>query len=155
MEFPSRANHFQMHHAELLRFSFLQRTGNDLLDPQLDALAFAEQLFNAPFAVLSHNTASDPLFNYANSKALELFELDWERLLVLPSRFSAEPVNRDERARLLENVTRDGYINNYQGIRISSTGRRFQISDAVVWNLVDREQNKCGQAAYFKQWLYL
>ena len=78
--------------------------------------------------MLSHNTKAEPIFNYANAKALELFELSWEEFITLPSRLSAESVNQEERATLLAQVTAHGFIDNYQGIRISSTGKRFKIS---------------------------
>ena len=39
-----------------------------------------------------------------------------------PSRLTAEPVAREERARLLDEVTRNGFIANYAGVRISSRG---------------------------------
>jgi hypothetical protein len=105
--------------------------------------------------LVSHDTASDPVFNYANLKALELFELNWEEFICLPSRLSAEPVNQAERERLLAEVTDIGYINHYEGVRISSTGKRFLIRNAVVWNLVDNKQLYKGQAACFAHWVFL
>ncbi|OYV22270.1 MAG: hypothetical protein CG442_1368, partial [Methylococcaceae bacterium NSO1] len=52
-------------------------------------------------------------------------------------------------------VTEKGYIDHYQGVRISSTGKRFLIKNAVVWNLIDKNQGIKGQAAWFDQWAYL
>jgi len=112
-------------------------------------------LFYAPFAVVSHDTACDPVFNYANLKALELFDLSWENLTRLPSRLSAEPVNQAERDRLLAEVTEKGYIDHYEGMRISRTGKRFLIKNAVVWNIMDKNQRYKGQAAWFDQWVFL
>ncbi|MDD5322930.1 MAG: MEKHLA domain-containing protein [Methylococcales bacterium] len=82
-------------------------------------------MFYAPFAIIAHDTASDPVFNYANLKALDLFELSWEDFVHLPSRLSAEPVNPAERDRLLAEVTEKGNIDHYEGFRISSTGKDF------------------------------
>jgi hypothetical protein len=48
-----------------------------------------------------------------------------------------------------------GYISNYNGIRISSTGKRFEIKSAIVWNVLDEEDRKCGQAATFSEWSYI
>jgi hypothetical protein len=127
----------------------------DLLPDIQSDEQFARQLFYAPFALVSHDTASDPVFNYANLKALELFELNWEELICLSSRLSAETVNQAERERLLAEVTENGYINHYEGVRISSTGKRFQIRNAVVWNLLDNKQRYKGQAAWFANWVYL
>ncbi|MGZ8152411.1 MAG: MEKHLA domain-containing protein [Methylovulum sp.] len=48
---------------------------------------------------------------------------------------------------MLAEVTDKGYIANYQGVRISGTGKRFLIKNAVVWNLRDKDQYYKGQAA--------
>ena len=58
-----------------------------------------------------------------------------------------EPVNQTERNRLLAEVTEKGYIDHYECVRISSTGKRFLISNAVVWNLFDKNQCYKGQHA--------
>ena len=105
--------------------------------------------------MLSHDTGADPLFNYANKTALALFEIDWQQLIRTPSRLSAEPVNREQRERLLAQVSNSGFISNYHGVRVSQTGKRFSINDAVVWNLFDREGGYQGQAACFSDWQLL
>jgi hypothetical protein len=115
----------------------------------------ARALFNAPFAVLSHDTATDPMLNYANRTALRLFELDWGELTTMPSRLTAEVSERSERARLLAQVLRRGYIDDYRGVRVSKNGRRFSIQRATVWNLLDESGGACGQAATFSHWRYL
>ena len=155
MHYPNPNNHFHLEQALLLKNSYRQLLSKDLMPDTNTDEAFAEQLFLAPFAVVSHNTASDPVFNYANLKALELFELSWDALIRLPSRCSAEPINQAERERLLSEVTAKGYIDHYQGIRISSTGRRFMIKNAVVWNLIDDKGENKGQAACFEDWDFL
>ena len=127
----------------------------DLVDATLDDAGAALALFHAPFVVVSHNTAEDPIFNYANKTALGLFEMSWEQFTSLPSRLSAEAPNREERARLLAEVTANGCIRNYAGVRISSQGRRFRISEATLWNLLDEEGIYRGQAAMFHQWQFL
>lgn len=105
--------------------------------------------------LVSHGTEEDPILNYGNLRALELWELGWDELRRMPSRLTAEAPNRAERARLLEAVTRHGFIDDYSGVRISKTGRRFQIAQATVWNLVDKQGIRCGQAALFSQWSML
>ena len=70
----------------------------------------------------------------------------------LPSRYSAEPVNREARAQLLARVGCDGYIDDYAGVRISATGQRFRIEAATVWNLVAADGSVHGQAATFDRW---
>ena len=87
--------------------------------------------------MVSHGTESDPIFNYGNKSALKSFELNWSEFVALPSRKSAKPLDRDERQDLLARVTTFGFIDDYRGLRISSTGRTFWIENATVWNLID------------------
>lgn len=112
-------------------------------------------LWLAPKAIVAHGIQADPVFCYGNHMALELFELDFAAFTALPSRFSAEPMAREERAILLERVSRFGFIDDYAGIRISSTGKRFRIERATVWNLVDEAGLYRGQAAAFSDWTRL
>ncbi|MFM8788514.1 MAG: MEKHLA domain-containing protein [Chthoniobacterales bacterium] len=114
----------------------------------------AKALFEAPFAVLSAlgPVGSDHAFNYANRTALELFEYSWDEFMGKPSSASAEPVHRDERRRLLDEVGEHGFIENYSGIRISKNGHRFRIKKATVFNLLDANGNYVGQSATFADW---
>jgi len=139
-------------HVQLLLDSFARLLGRELIDRSGTADAQAERLFQAPFVVVSHGTEADPILNYGNAAALALWEMDLATLTRTPSRLTAEPVHRDERARLLERTRRDGYADDYAGIRISSTGRRFRIEQAIVWNLVDAAGIHRGQAATFDRW---
>jgi hypothetical protein len=115
----------------------------------------AAALWAAPRAIVAHGTEPDPIFFYGNATALALFELPFAQFTQLPSRLSAEPVHRDERARLLDRVARDNFIDDYAGIRISSTGRRFRIEQATVWNLIHAAGAIHGQAATFDCWTML
>jgi len=135
--------------------SYAHWTGKHLIEPELPPSERARRLFEAPFAALSHNTAADPILNYANRTGLQLFEPSWAELMQTPSRQTAEPMHREERARLLDAVTKRGFIDDYRGIRISKTGRRFLIERATVWNLLDENGAPYGQAATFSQWHYL
>lgn len=137
-------------HVVLLAESFARLTGRPLIDS--DAANLPRVLWEAPFALVSHGTEPDPVFNYGNLTALRLFEMSWEDFTRLPSRLSAEASNREERARLLARVSADGYIDDYAGIRISASGRRFVIEGAVVWNVVDGDGVYRGQAAMFASW---
>lgn len=152
-------NHWQrdgwIEHTELLLDSFRRWLGRDLLDSRRSPAEDAQALFEAPFVVVSHGTQPDPILNYGNRTALELWEMDLDTLLQTPSRLTAEPVHRDERARLLERTMRDGYVDDYSGIRITATGRRFRINRAIVWNLIDANRQRVGQAATFNTWEWL
>lgn len=112
-------------------------------------------LWTAPRVVVAHGTGDDPIFFYGNRRALELFEMDFTAFTQLPSRLSAEPLQRENRARLLAQVSQQGYIDDYAGVRISRSGRHFMIEQAVVWNLVDDSGAIRGQAATFDRWRML
>lgn len=136
----------------LLRDNLRRLTGQELCDPSLDDEQAGRQIFHAPFALVSHNTRPDPVFNYGNLTALNLFGMSWEEFTALPSRLSAEAPDRAERARLLAEVTTKGFISDYSGVRVAKSGQRFRIERAVVWNLHDDKGIYRGQAAMFDEW---
>lgn len=142
-------------HVQVLLNSFQTRLGRELVALSGDPHEDARRLFEAEFVVVSHNAADDPILTFGNRTALDLWEIDIPTLLQTPSRLTAEPLHRDERAQLLERTARDGYVDDYRGIRVSTTGRRFQIEEAIVWNLEGVKGNYVGQAATFAHWTFL
>lgn len=140
-------------HCTLLAESFARQLGRPLIDD--NPRPSAAQLWTAEFGLLSHGVETDPLFNYANRLALELFERSFDSMSGLASRLSSEAPVDHERIRLLDEVARRGYIEDYCGVRISASGRRFEIAGATVWNLIDEAGLYCGQAAKITQWRYL
>lgn len=142
---PSEENAYYPAHAALLLDSYRHWTQRELLISPTPAQA----LYHAPFGVLSHDTAADPCFTYANLAAQAQFEMPWSEIVGLPSRLSAEPLVRAERESLLARVATQGYIDDYSGVRIARSGRRFTIEQAMVWNLVDAQCKLVGQAACF------
>lgn len=151
---PQESNDFLDALARRLVESHWRLTGRALLAEGAGG-EVGRALYFAPFVVLAHDAADDPRFIYANLAAQALFELPWPEIVGMPSRLSAEPVAREERQRLLERVGRDGYIDDYSGVRVAKSGRRFMIRRATVWNLLDADGNKTGQAATFAEWLAL
>ena len=134
-------------YARLLKEELINRAGTSLEQ--------AELLFNFPFVVASHGLQEDPILNYGNQAALDLWEMDWEQFTRTPSRLTAEPVNREERARMLEQAKTHGYISDYRGIRISRSGKRFLVERATVWNIQKPDGTPLGQAATFSDWIFL
>ena len=147
--------HGWISHTQILLDSYRHWTGKELISRADSPEQQARQLFEAPFVVVSHGTQADPVLNYGNRIALDLWEMDIDTLRQTPSRLTAEPVHRDERARLLERTTRQGFVDDYQGIRVSRTGKRFRIDQATVWNLLDPQGQPYGQAATFSDWQFL
>ena len=142
-------------HTRILLDSFEHFLGRPLLSYRGSEIEDSQALFESPFVVVSHGTQDDPILNYGNAKAVELWETDLDTLLTMPSRKTAEPVHRDERASMLERTVRDGYIDDYAGIRITATGKRIRIDQATVWNLIDSDGHRVGQAATFSEWVML
>ncbi len=130
-------------------------TGRALLPGLFNPLGLAKNIFEAPFVLVAHGTEADPILNYGNATALSLWEMSWDELTRTPSRLTAEAPNREERARLLAAVTKNGFIDDYSGIRISKNGRRFRIAQATVWNLLGERGEYRGQAAMFSRWEFL
>jgi hypothetical protein len=138
---------------ELLSGSYERLVGMPLIPPEQEKQNAARWLYEAaPFCVLAHNTARDPVFIYGNKMAQACFEYSWDELMSLPSSLSAEEVNREERQRLLNMVKKNGFATNYRGLRIAKSGRRFWIEDVTVWQLVDSKGDLHGQAAIYRQW---
>lgn len=129
--------------------SYRRLTGRALVPGGGDPI---DTLWSAPLAIVAHGTEPDPVFFFGNRAALALFEMDFDAFTRLASRFSAEPLLQAERMRLLARVSRDGIIEDYAGVRISATGKRFHISNAAVWNLTDGAGTAVGQAAAFATW---
>jgi hypothetical protein len=140
---------------QLIARSLDHWTGRALLPGLFNPLGLSKNVFHAPFVLVSHGTEVDPVLNYGNAAALALWEMSWAELTRTPSRLTAEAPNREERARLLAAVTARGFIDDYSGVRISKTGRRFRITRATVWNLLKEDGQPCGQAAMFSDWEFL
>lgn len=121
----------------------------------MDACVVTERIFEHNAVVLAHNTAADPTFVFANRTAMNLWEYSWLEIIGLPSRFTAEADLRPIREQLLARVREYGFIDDYSGIRVSKSGRRFRIERATVWNILDADDQRIGQAATFQNWIPL
>ncbi len=148
-------NDWLARHIGRLLSSYRHWIGSDLLSPALEDRAATAALDVASFAIVSHDTRNDPVFNYGNRTALELFEMTWTEFTSLPSRLSAEPMQQTDRDCLLQRVATHGYIDDYAGVRISKNGKRFLIRNAIVWNLLDESGAYYGQAALLREWQHL
>jgi hypothetical protein len=135
--------------------SYRHWLGKELIERHGQRESEARALFESPLVVVSHGTETDPILNYGNQTALDLWEMTWGEFIKTPSRLTAEPVNRAEREWMLEQARMRGFIDTYQGVRISGTGRRFLVENALIWNVLDGEHDLLGQAATFWRWAWL
>jgi hypothetical protein len=138
--------------SQLLLDSYRHWIEKDLIERTADAKQQARTLFETSFVVVSHGVEPDPILNYGNQVALELWELSWEQFIRTPSRLTAEVGDQAERRLMLERTRVNGYFNGYRGVRISSTGQRFLIEQALIWNVINPAGNSIGQAATFSRW---
>ncbi len=115
----------------------------------------AQELFMASRVVLAHDGGDDPRLIYANRSALALWRHRWGEMVGLPSRLTAEPEHRADRARALAQARAQEALRGYGGIRVDRRGRRFRIEAARLWTLRDGDGVACGQAASFANWWWL
>ncbi len=139
-------------HSEILFNSYKNLIGSELIDRKDVAIPKINHIWNAPCAIVSHGIEKDPIFNFGNKIALELFEFDFTEFIKLPSRKSAEEIDQEKRAKILAEVSKNGFIKNYTGVRISASGKRFSIVNTIIWNLSDSKGKYYGQAAMFEKW---
>lgn len=148
MQIPSPENQFQADHAALMMASYERLLGRPLAEN-------AEALYHSDAVVLSHDGAADPVLTYGNLTAQTLWEMGWDQLTSLPSRLTAEPAHRAQRDAMFAEMRAKGFIENYHGVRISASGTRFEIRNAVIWPLLDSAGVKRGEAASFTDWQVL
>ena len=145
------ANPLLLTWCQYLLDSYTYWTGQALITREGSLFDQAQRLFDSPFAVVSHGVQEDPVLNYGNRAALGLWEMDWDRFTQTPSRLTAEPVNREERARMLSQAKKQ----DYRGVRISSTGKRFLVEQATIWAIQHPDGTTLGQGATFSRWRFI
>ena len=137
----------------LLTGSHQRLVGSPLLPREWSDARAAYWLYEADsLCVLAHDSGVDPFFIYANKAAQACFEYDWGELTLLRSRLSAEAPAREEREGLLAEVGRRGFVTDYRGLRVAKSGRRFWIERVTIWELIDEQGGRHGQAAAFREW---
>ncbi|MBI34070.1 MAG: MEKHLA domain-containing protein [Flavobacteriales bacterium] len=144
----------KIEHIQNVLNSFEKLTGKALIyrkSPEEDFF----QIENGKFVLVSHNGAEDPILNYGNQFALNLWEMNWSEFIKTPSRKTAESDLQSKRRKMLDTVLRQGYYDEYEGVRISSSGKRFKIKNAIIWNVNNEKGDYIGQAAYFNSLEYL
>ncbi len=151
MPAPSRPNDPAF--AELLVNSYARVVGGSFPRLGVNRGAEAAQWLyeTAPFGLLVHDTAADPLFVYANRAAQKAFEYSWDEFVGLPSRLSAEAPNRTKRQEFMDQVRHQGFVEHYRGRRVAKSGRVFWIEETTVWNVIDENDVLQGQAALIRR----
>ncbi|MEL6440060.1 MAG: MEKHLA domain-containing protein [Cyanobacteria bacterium J06621_8] len=141
--------------SQIMANSYRQLLGETLIESGNTPEKLAQDLFQASFVLVSHNNQPEPIFNYANQTALQLWSLSWEEFTQTPSAATTQPDGRSDRQKMLQQAREQGYIDNYQGIRIAANGQKFRIEQVRLWNLTNESGSRCGQAATFPSWTWL
>lgn len=131
--------------------SHRDRVGGELVERSGDPEEDARRLSVIDAVVLSHDGGADPVFVYANRSAAALWRMPIEELVGMPSRLSAPPDHREERAGMLADAAAAGVLHGYSGERVAKDGTRFVIEDATLWT-VDGYPERPGQAVVFRRW---
>jgi hypothetical protein len=93
MELPAMSPNIDVPFFRILSDSYGRLLGKPLVPAGMSAAEGARWLYEAaPFGILAHGVAADPVFVYGNARAQAIFGYDWDELTALPSRFSAEPM---------------------------------------------------------------
>lgn len=153
---PFLADAATLARCRILCDSFTRLLGRPLLPGlPVDDRALGQALYDAAPVIVSHGVEADPVFWFANRTAQRLWELDWQHFTRMPSRQSVAADEHEDREELLRRAREHGYIDDYRGVRVSASGRRFRIEGVVLWNLDDAQGRRVGQAATFSQWSFL
>lgn len=141
----------------LLIESYFRKTGRPLFDQEVEIQNVAQLLWEAPFALMSHDASEDPKVTYANKAGLALFEAEWDEMIGIESKNTAREegdVNhREERAAMLKEALAKGYVDSYTGVRQTIKGdKEFKILDATIFSIESPGGDAVGQGAVLRLW---
>ena len=114
----------------------------------------AEWLYaDAPFAVLAHDSGLRSQIRLCQQLRASLLRVRLGRdhddaVAALGRAGRIAPGGRH----LLDAVARRGFMSGYRGLRVAKSGRHFTIEDGIVWELIDPNGMRHGQAATFSSW---
>lgn len=147
---PGEENDFHDAFVQKVLASHLRVVGR----PLLDGLS-GRDVWSGDFVLLTHRGDPEAILNYGNAFALRLWACDWQQFTATPSSATAPQEGRAERAAMMQQVVRDGFVAGYEGRRVSRTGRPFLIQDVTIWRLLEENGESFGIAAFFRQYRQL
>ncbi len=142
-------------HSRLIADSYQFWTGLEILPGTANDLELSHAMYFSPFVIVSHGLENDPVFNYGNLQAQQLWQLSWREFTSMPSRLSAEPIEQDQRERLLAEARKRGITYLDQAIRINKEGKKFYIKDVALFNLQNNKNKYLGQGAVYAKWEFI
>ncbi|MBO9703601.1 MAG: MEKHLA domain-containing protein [Sporocytophaga sp.] len=142
-------------HCKLIAKNYKFWTGKELFEEKLHESELSEKMYNAPFVILSHGTQADPIYNYVNLKAQELWEYTWDEMIKLPSRRSAGTNETAQRLELIKEGQEKGITFTEKALRESCSGKKFYIKNVVLFNLLGEGGEYEGQCAIYNDWEFV
>lgn len=153
---PDVSNSYHQNHVSILLDNLKRWTGLDLAgDCNIPVGKLGKRVYEADFYLLSHDETAEAILNYANKKALDLWEMTWEELTSAPARNTAKPDDRGKRDEVMHRVNEKNFIEGYSGIRVSKSGREFLIKNVTIWNVFSEDGKPYGRAAWFREIEYI
>ncbi len=119
---------------------------------QIPNRTISQELFALSQPVIAHDSSQDPLLNYINATALQIWHRRWKEMIDMPSKLTAPIEEQKHRAIALSQAQNKSSVEGYRGVRINSRQQKFQINNARIWTIWNDEGTACGQAATFTSW---
>lgn len=138
---------------DLIAESFARLAGKPLVG--LAPAGYEPAMWQAPRAIGARGIGFEPRYFYGNRMLLDLLGMSASELAGTSPRQQAEPLLRAERERMIDELARNDIVEIYGVVGLTATGRRFAISDAQIWNLIDRRGGRHGLGITFSAWRYL
>lgn len=153
---PDASNQYCREHVSILLSNLKRWAGFDLAQEyNISDEELGKGIFKATFCLLSSDLSADPVLNYGNQTALDLWEMTWDELTSTLSRDTAQPDRQSDRDELMRKVNEKNFVSGYSGMRVSKSGREFMIKNVTIWNLFDDNGKTYGRAAWFKDIEYI
>ncbi len=137
----------------LIAESFARLAGRPLVD--ITPAGFEQAMWEAPHVIVAHGVEPEPRLFYGNRIALELLAMTAAEFIGKPANETAEPTLREERSRIIDGLAKHDIVDLYGVVGVAANGRRHTVSNALLWNLVDRHGGRHGVGATFSKWQFL
>ena len=127
---PDAANHYCVEHVSILLNNLKRWTGFDLAGEFTIAKSdLGKGVFEAAFCLLSSDLSPDPVLNYGNQRALDLWEMSWEELTSTRSRDTARADRQSDRDGLMRQIGEMNFNLGHPSIAIRQSNLALVLND--------------------------
>lgn len=140
-------------YSKRLTDSYFFGTKKALIESDADQRENSFFLYHAPFILISHGPGTNPVINYANSKAQMLLGMPWEELINTSSGYLSKLDENNQALPGFADTGKDECISNYSTTLIAGAEHlRFKIKDSRLWRVMNDRKMCIGQAIMFVDW---